>query len=161
MKKVTLLPSSSGIQPSTHDCTVDINTVFYYWLVGHTRVKVLAAEALRKTLIHSSIYLLLSFILPLVERSEEDEKKRREEEEMKRRKEEDLKRRREEEIKRRREVVARVWKQPKVTAAAEVGEGHRGRASQSRKFLNLFGSSTSQYSAPGGCFLHQLPLAVV
>lgn len=82
---------------------------------------------------------------------------------MKRRKEEDLRRRREEEIKRRREVVARVWKQPKVTstAAAEVGEGHRGRASQSRKFVNLFGSSATQYSATGGCLLPLLTQAVV
>lgn len=82
---------------------------------------------------------------------------------MKRRKEEDLRRRREEEIKRRREVVARVWKQPKVTstAAAEVGEGHRGRASQSRKFLNLFGGSATQYSATGGCFLPQVTQASV
>lgn len=82
---------------------------------------------------------------------------------MKRRKEEDLRRRREEEIKRRREVVARVWKQPKVTstAAAEVGEGPRGRASQSRKFLNLFGSSATQYSATGGYFLPQFTQALV
>lgn len=82
---------------------------------------------------------------------------------MKKRKEEDLRRRREEEIKRRREVVGRVWKQPKVTsaAAAEVGEGHRGKVSQSRKFLNLFGGSATQYSATGGCFLPHFTPAVV
>lgn len=95
--------------------------------------------------------------MPLLGRSEEDEKKIREDEEIKRRKEEDLRRRREEEIKRRREVVARVWKQPKVLSATatEVDESHRGRpgTSQSRKFLNLFGNSASQYSATGSYFL--------
>lgn len=95
----------------------------------------------------------LSHVLPLPDRSEEDEKKIREDEEIKRRKEEDLRRRREEEIKRRREVVARVCKQPKVISAtaSEGEESHRGRAaaSQSRKFLNLFGNSASQYSATG------------
>lgn len=99
----------------------------------------------------------LSCVLPVLDRSEEDEKKIREAEEIKRRKEEDLRRRREEEIKRRREVVARVCKQPKVisTTATEVDESHRGRAaaSQSRKFLNLFGNSASQYSDTGSYFL--------
>lgn len=89
------------------------------------------------------------------ERRKEEEKRRKEEEEVKRRKEEDLKRRREEEVKRRREVVAisRVCKQSKVTSATTSEEeefnGRRGGVPRSRKFLNLFSNSSSQYSSTG------------
>ncbi|XP_037538535.1 C-Jun-amino-terminal kinase-interacting protein 1 [Nematolebias whitei] len=87
--------------------------------------------------------------------SRKEEEKRRKEEEVKRRKEEDLKRRREEEVKRRREVIAvsRVCKQSKVTSATtseeEESNGRRGGAPRSRKFLNLFSNSSSQYSSTG------------
>ncbi|XP_061578159.1 C-Jun-amino-terminal kinase-interacting protein 1a [Cololabis saira] len=87
------------------------------------------------------------------ERRKEDEKRRKEEEEANRKREEDLKRRREEEVKRRKEVVARVYKQPKVmsTTTSEEEESNGGRAGvpRTRKFLNLFASNSSEYSATG------------
>ncbi|GAA6224608.1 C-Jun-amino-terminal kinase-interacting protein 1-like [Lates japonicus] len=83
----------------------------------------------------------------------EEENRRQEEEEKKKWREEDVKRRREEEVKRRREVVARIYKQSKVTsvtASEEDTVGGRPGAPRSRKFLNLFANSSgSLYSATG------------
>lgn len=89
----------------------------------------------------------------LQERRKEEEKRKKQEEVAKKRREEDLKRRREEEVQRRREVVARTWKQSKVTSTTtseeEESNGERAVPSRSKKFLNLFSNSSTQYSATG------------
>ncbi|KAK5923053.1 hypothetical protein CgunFtcFv8_000059 [Champsocephalus gunnari] len=87
------------------------------------------------------------------ERRKEEEKRKKQEEVAKKRRDEDLKRRREEEVQRRREVVARTWKQSKVTSTTtseeEESNGERAVPSRSKKFLNLFSNSSTQYSATG------------
>ncbi|XP_034031799.1 C-Jun-amino-terminal kinase-interacting protein 1-like [Thalassophryne amazonica] len=77
------------------------------------------------------------------------EKRQAEEQQIK---EEEAKRRREEEVKRRREVVMKLTCQCKVsstTTSEDEPNGRRVQAPRSKKFLNVFVNSSSQYSDTG------------